>query len=123
MLYRIARGLPITIWGDDTIARDYFYISDLIEALVLCAQTELKEHRAFNVGGGEEVSLRQLIDATEAIVGRRALVTYEAPRDFDVPRLSLDTRLLNQVTGWTPSIPLSEGMIMTWRWMSRAFPC
>jgi UDP-glucose 4-epimerase len=122
MLYRIAHGQPITIWGEGTITRDYFYISDLVEALVLCARLELKEHRVFNVGGGEEVSLRQLIDMAEGIVGRKATVTFEAARDFDVPRLALDTGLAKRELGWFPKVPLSEGMLWTWQWMSQAFP-
>jgi len=122
MLYRIAHGLPITIWGEDTITRDYFYISDMVEALVLCARHELKEHRVFNVGGGEEVSLRQLIDSAEGVAGKKASVIFEAARNFDVPRLSLDTRLASREMGWTPKVSLSEGMNRTWRWMSKAFP-
>jgi UDP-glucose 4-epimerase len=121
-LYRIARGQPITIWGEDTITRDYFYISDLVEALVLCARQELKEHCVFNVGGGEEVSLRQLIDMAEGVVGRKATVTFEAARDFDVPRLALDTSLAKRELGWSPKVPLPEGMLRTWQWMSQVFP-
>jgi UDP-glucose 4-epimerase len=121
MLYRIARGLPITIWGEDTITRDYFYISDLVEALVLCAGLEFKEHRVFNFGGGEEVSLRQLIDMAEEVVGKKASVTFDAARGFDVPRLSLDTRRASREMGWTPKVSLSDGMLQTWRWMSQVF--
>ena len=121
-LYRIAHSLPITVWGDGTTTRDFFYISDLVQALCGCARAELKERRIFNIGGGEEVSLRQLIDLAEAVVGRKASVTFEAARSCDVPRLSLDTELARRELVWTPAIPLSEGVNRTWQWMSQAYP-
>jgi UDP-glucose 4-epimerase len=39
-LYRVAHGLPVTIWGDGSIICDYFYVSDLAEALIAGAEIE-----------------------------------------------------------------------------------
>jgi UDP-glucose 4-epimerase len=121
-LYRIARGLPIALWGDGSTTRDYFFVTDLVQALVACASAELREHRIFNIGGGVEVSLRRLVEIAEAVVGKKASVTVEAARSFDVPRLALDTRLARQELGWTPTTQLAEGMHSTWQWISRALP-
>jgi UDP-glucose 4-epimerase len=120
-LYRVARDLPVTIWGDGSVTRDYFYVSDLAEALIAGAENELREQRIFNIGGREEVSLIQLLKIVEEVVGKRACVEYGPARQFDAPRIVLDTRLAQQELGWKPTMSLTDGLVQTWKWMSAAF--
>jgi UDP-glucose 4-epimerase len=117
-LYRVARGLPVTIWGDGRVIRDFFYVSDLVEALIAGAERPLKEERVFNIGGGEEVTLNQLLRLVEKVVGKRARVEYAPARRFDAPRIVLDTRLARQELSWQPTVSLIEGLVRTWQWMS-----
>lgn len=120
-LYRVAQGLPITIWGDGSVTRDYFYISDLMEALVSVAERDLGQHRVFNIGGREEISLTRLLHAAEETVGRKASVAFRPGRKFDASRLMLDTTRANRELGWQSNVSLSDGMALTWSWMSSAF--
>jgi UDP-glucose 4-epimerase len=117
-LYRVAHGLPVTIWGDGSITRDYFYVSDLAEALIAGAEIGMDEQRIFNIGGGEEVSLIQLLRTIEEVVGKRAHVEYAPARRFDAPRIVLDTRLAQQELGWQPKVSLADGLVQTWKWMA-----
>jgi UDP-glucose 4-epimerase len=117
-LYRVARDLPVAIWGDGSVTRDYFYVSDLAEALIAGAEHQLGEQRIFNIGGEEEVSLVQLLRMIEEIVGKRARVEYAPARGFDAPRIVLDTRLARQQLGWQPKVSLADGLVQTWKWMS-----
>jgi UDP-glucose 4-epimerase len=117
-LYRVARDLPVTIWGDGSVIRDYFYVSDLAEALIAGAENELREQRIFNIGGEEEVSLIELLRRVEEVVGKRAHVEYAPARGFDAPRILLDTRLVRQELGWKPNVSLTDGLVQTWKWMS-----
>jgi UDP-glucose 4-epimerase len=57
LLYRVGRSLPVTIWGDGHVSRDYFYVTDLVEALIAGAELEPGPAGVFNIGGREEVSL------------------------------------------------------------------
>jgi len=117
-LYRVARGLPVTIWGDGSTTRDYFYISDLVEAFVAVAERELGQHHIFNIGGVEETSLIQLLRLVEETVGKKGIVEYSLARKFDAPRIILDTRLARQELNWQPTVSLAQGLTQTWRWMS-----
>ena len=117
-MYRVAHGLPVTIWGDGSTTRDYFYISDLVEALVAAAERELGQHHIFNIGGGEEISLVQLSRLVEETVGKKAIIEYDSARKFDAPRIILDTRLACQELNWQPKVSLTQGLTQTWRWMS-----
>lgn len=119
-LYRVAKGLPLTIWGDGSVTRDYFYISDLVDALILGSTHPLHSQRIFNLGGAEEVSLNQLIAQVEATVGRKAQVEYQPARDFDAPRVLLDTDRAETVLGWQPKVLMKDGLAKTWEWMQAA---
>ena len=116
-LYRVAKGLPLTIWGDGSVTRDYFYISDLVDALILGSQQALNEQRIFNLGGAEEMSLNHLIALVEETVGQKAIVEYQPARDFDAPRVLLDTNRAQTVLGWQPKVLMKDGLAKTWEWM------
>jgi nucleoside-diphosphate-sugar epimerase len=73
----------------------------------------------FNVGGGREISLLQLVRLVEETVGRKAEVDFQAARPFDAPRVLLDTRLAEDELDWRPTVSLQEGLARTWHWMSQ----
>lgn len=116
-LYRVAKGLPLKIWGDGTVTRDYFYISDLVDALILGSTQNLNSQRIFNLGGAEEISLSHLITLAEETVGRKAEVEYLPARDFDAPRVLLDTTQAETHLGWQPKVLMKDGLAKTWEWM------
>jgi len=117
-LYRIARGEPIEIWGDGSITRDYFYVDDLISAIVSAATAQSADERVFNVGGGQGYSLTELIRVIEAVTGHQAVVDYQPSRRFDVPVLILDTSLAAKHLKWAPRVELAEGVARTWQWIT-----
>ena len=117
-LYRVAHDLPITIWGDGHTTRDYFYVSDLANALVASAERCLKTEHIFNIGGSHGISLNQLLALVEKEVGKQAIVEYRPARRFDAPQIVLDTRLARRELDWQPEVSLVEGLELTWRWMS-----
>jgi UDP-glucose 4-epimerase len=119
-LFRASRSLPITIWGDGSISRDYFYIQDLVKALVSVAEFPLNRDRIFNIGGSQEITLNSLLEKVEATVGKKAQVEYQLERRFDAPRLVLDTTLAKRVLDWQIEVPLDRGLERTWNWMSAA---
>lgn len=121
-LHRVAHGLPIDIWGDGSISRDFFYISDLVDALVAAGQQPLDEQRTFNIGGATEISLQQALEVIERVVGRRAIVNRQPARPFDAPRIVLDTSLARETLGWQPRVGFEEGVARTWNWIRAVFP-
>lgn len=121
-LYRTAKGMPITIWGDGSATRDFFYVSDLITALEAAATRPLGQHRVFNIGGNEEISINRLLEITQEVVGKRAVLEYHPARLFDPQRVVLDTGLAARELDWQPQIPILQGVFETWRWMLQTFP-
>lgn len=118
-MYHIAKGLPVTVWGDGNNIRDYFYISNLVDAMAGCMDyVAPDEKRIFNVGGGNGVSLFQLIGYLEEVVGRKALVEQRAARKFDPETIVLDTSLIREKFGWTSKVSFTQGLHQTWKWMA-----
>lgn len=116
-LYRVAQSLPVTIWGDGNTVRDYFYIADLVNAMIKCIDHNALENRIFNVGGSKGISLNQLLEKTEKIVGKKAVVDFQPPRPFDPPQVILDTTLIRKETGWVSQTTFDEGLQRTWNWI------
>ena len=117
-LYRVSQGLPVTIWGDGNNIRDFFYISDLINAILKCADYNLQNHRIFNVGGSEGITLNQLLIQVENVTGKKAIPEYQPARPFDPPQIVLDTTRIREEMGWKPEVTFSEGVQKTWNWIA-----
>jgi UDP-glucose 4-epimerase len=112
----IARGLPITIWGDGEITRDFFHVSDLAQACLIAATSETVDS-VFNIGSGQGTTLNQLLELIESIVQKTFRVVQLPARPFDVPKLVLDVRKAHAGLDWTPKVSLEEGILDTWRWV------
>jgi len=119
-LDRALRGEPIEIWGDGSVVRDYVYIVDAIDALLKAARFN-GAPRVFNLGSGRGTSLKELVAAIEALLGRPVKVNYSAARALDVPVNVLDATAAARHLGWRASTPLAEGLRRTYEWL-RASP-
>ena len=108
-LGKALRGEPLQIWGDGSTVRDFLYISDVVEALLAAARYQ-GEERMFNVGSGEGLSLNQLVALLEAELKKPLTVEYLPSREFDVPTNVLCIERARRCLGWSPKVPVSEGL-------------
>lgn len=115
-LHRIGAGQPITIWGDGNVVRDYLYISDLVDALVLAAETQT-QHKVINIGSGRGFSLNELLELMAGVVGEYPTVEYLPARTLDVPSSVLGIARAREELGWNPKTKPEEGMAQTWAWI------
>ena len=110
---RAAAGRPLEVWGDGSVVRDYFYVSDLARAALL-AFTTAQNCVVYNIGSGVGRSLNEVMAAVEAVVGRRLEVRYLPARPSDVPVNILDATRARQMLGWEPQMSFEEGLRRTW---------
>jgi UDP-glucose 4-epimerase len=113
---RALKGLPLEIWGDGSVTRDYLYISDVAEAFAHAMEYG-GERSVFNVSSGKGTSLNELIDLIERALGREIIRHYSPGRPFDVPVSVLDNTLARQELAWHPQVGLEEGIAKTVDWM------
>ena len=108
----------IEVLGDGQQIRDYCYVSDAVEALILLAQ-EGQAGAAYNISSGSPISIRELVElllTTEGLSNHTEVSYTGSSWRGDIPRLEADTTALNRL-GFIPEVPLVEGLKRLSRWM------
>nr|WP_315445839.1 NAD-dependent epimerase/dehydratase family protein [uncultured Pseudomonas sp.] len=117
-LSRALKDESIQIWGDGSVTRDYVYVSDVAEAFALALKYD-GPHSVFNISSGTGVSINELIERIETVVGRAIDKQYLPGRPYDVPVSVLDNALAARELKWVPKVRLKEGLQLTSTWMKR----
>jgi nucleoside-diphosphate-sugar epimerase len=100
--------------------RDYLYVEDLADALVVVLSSEATG--TVNLGSGVPVQVAEVIAAIAAETGRPGLVRIGArpQRPGESERLTADVRRLREDVGWSPAIDLREGVARTVDWWKQS---
>ncbi|HEY8506287.1 MAG TPA: NAD-dependent epimerase/dehydratase family protein, partial [Gemmataceae bacterium] len=107
-------GEPVVVYGDGQQVRGNTYVGDCVEATVRAAGAAPGE--VYNVGGGEAVSVWEVLRKLEAVSGGRFEVVREPARAGDQRHTFADTGRLRAQLGWEPRTPLDEGLRRQWEW-------
>lgn len=107
---------PIAIWGDGNVVRDFIYIGDVADAVVRSINYS-GNFKVFNISSGVGTSLNMLLSIIGGVLNVPLNIRYGENRIFDVPINILSNQLAVQELGWKPSVPLSEGVRRTAKWM------
>jgi UDP-glucose 4-epimerase len=108
----VVEDKPFEVWGGEQL-RDFTFVEDAIDAMLLAATNERANGKAYNLGGCEVVSLRQLADALVTVNGGGAFESKEFPADrkrIDIGDYYADYSLIRSELGWEPSVPLAKGL-------------
>jgi nucleoside-diphosphate-sugar epimerase len=112
---QILHRQPITIWGDGNQLRGNTYVGDIVRATIL-AQQRFSPGTIYNIGGTEEISANQVIGLLETIIGQRAIVAHGPARPGEQVRALADTTLAREQLGFTPQMPLRDGLAAQVAW-------
>lgn len=107
-------GEPITIFGDGQQVRGNTFVADCVEAVIASAIAPIGE--TFNVGGGEMVSVKDVLGKLEHIAGKTFTVRTEPARIGDQRHTFADTTKLRRQLGWEPKTTLDEGLAKQFEW-------
>jgi UDP-glucuronate 4-epimerase len=102
-------GEKITVFGDGAQSRGNTYVDDCVEATVL-ALLKAPVGEIYNVGGGTEADLMEVIGLLEQLTGKKSMLEYKAARPGDQRRTLADTRKIRSQLGWEPKVSLREGL-------------
>jgi dTDP-glucose 4,6-dehydratase/UDP-glucose 4-epimerase len=108
-------GEPIHIFGDGRQRRDFNYIDDVVDALILCATHSDLRHKVYNLGAREIYSLLEFTEILHRFCRfEHSLVAFpEAHKKIDVGDFYSDFSLFEQETGWRPKVGLESGLART----------
>ena len=111
-------GEPVVVYGDGLQVRGNTYVDDCVAATVAAAGALPGE--IYNIGGGEAVTVWEVLRKLEAILDCRADVRREPARLGDQRYTGADTSKLHRHLGWQPRVGLDEGLARQVAWQRRA---
>ncbi|WP_213814342.1 NAD-dependent epimerase/dehydratase family protein [Glaciihabitans sp. dw_435] len=110
-------GETIGIFGDGTQIRDFTFIDDVVGANLAVAFGEnVPAGSVFNVAGGSNVSVNDVLALLTEIHGAPLNVDYQERVNGDVFRTGGDTTAIHAATGWVAGVPLAEGLRRQYEW-------
>ncbi|MDM8524551.1 NAD-dependent epimerase/dehydratase family protein [Desulfococcaceae bacterium HSG8] len=115
-LGKILRKQTITIWGDGSVARDYFFISDLVSAFIRVIESDTTSN-IYNIGSGQAVSLNEILSVIQEVTGRNPVVEFTRGRELDVPANCLNINRAKEELEWHSQISLKQGIDRAWTWL------
>jgi UDP-glucuronate 4-epimerase len=113
---KMLRDEPIPLFGDGSTARDYTYISDIVDGVIACTERRFG-CEIFNLGGSNAVKLTRLVELLESALGRRAKIDWQPAQPGDVPLTCADVSKARTHLGFEPKVKIEEGIPRFLAWL------
>ncbi len=110
----------IVVWGSGQPRREFLHVDDLADACVFLLRN-YDSPEIVNVGWGEDISIRELVEMISEVVGFEGEIVFDASKPDGTPRKLLDVSKLNAL-GWRPRISLRDGIARTYEWFRQNEP-
>jgi GDP-L-fucose synthase len=105
----------ITCWGDGSATREFLFVEDCAEAIVLATERYDGDHPV-NIGAGFEITIRDLAALVAERCGFNGRICWDASKPNGQPRRSLDTTRAASLFGFTARTPFRDGLTRTVDW-------
>ena len=116
----IAAGQPITLFGDGSSRRDYTFIDDIVSGTVAAIErVQPGAYEIYNLGGTQTISLKELVDTIERVVGKRANIEWQPDQPGDVPITYANIDRARAALGYAPTTRPDVGIARYWEWLQR----
>jgi UDP-glucuronate 4-epimerase len=115
----IAEGTPLPVYGDGSTARDYTYVSDIVDGIVSVTQKEFG-YQIFNLGESQTVKLSYLIALLEQALGKKAVIERLPMQPGDVPITFANIGKARSLLGYSPGIKIEQGIPLFVEWFRKA---
>jgi UDP-glucose 4-epimerase len=116
---------PLHIYGDGRQTRDFLYVKDLVEAIILASTVPDIGGQVFQIASGKETSVLTLLEIMKAIsldeIAQEVEYTFEPPRPGEAKRSYAYNSYAKLMLGWEPKYDLVAGMTETFRWYLRKY--
>ncbi len=110
----IQEGTPIELFGDGSQSRDFTYIEDIAKGTIKALKPV--GYEIINLGDNKPDKLMYAIELIEKYLGKKANINYKEFHKADMMATWADITKANNLLGWSPSIPLEEGIKNTVEW-------
>jgi GDP-L-fucose synthase len=108
----------VMLWGDGSPTREFLYVEDAAEAIVLAAE-RYDGAEPVNLGSGEEISIRDLAETIRALTGYEGMIEWDSTKPNGQPRRKLDVSRAAREFGFTARTPFAGGLAKTIEWFGK----
>ncbi|MHC4622892.1 MAG: SDR family oxidoreductase [Planctomycetota bacterium] len=112
----ILKDRPPTVFGDGEQSRDFTYVDNVVDANLLAARAEHTAGEVVNIACGQAVTVNQIIDMVNDLVGRDIRPVYTSPRPGDIKHSLADITLAQSLIGFKPAVPFRPGLERAIEW-------
>ena len=109
----------VVVWGDGTATREFLYVTDAAEAILLAAE-RYDSSEPVNLGAGFEISIRELAHKIAALTGFTGDLTWDTAKPNGQPRRCLDVSRAEQLFGFRATTSFDAGLKTTVEWYLQA---
>ncbi|WP_426095406.1 GDP-L-fucose synthase family protein [Flavobacterium sp. DSR2-3-3] len=105
---------PVALWGSGTPMREFLFVDDMAAAVIFALENKLPEY-LYNVGTGEDLTIRQLAEIIQKITEHQGEIIWDASKPDGTPRKLMDIAKMHAL-GWKHQVRLEEGIQKTYNW-------
>lgn len=105
---------PVTLWGSGTPMREFLFVDDMAAAVVFALENKLPDY-LYNVGTGEDLTIKQLAETIQKITGHQGEIIWDSSKPDGTPRKLMDISKMHAL-GWKHQVELEEGIKKTYDW-------
>ena len=104
----------VVLWGTGTPMREFLFVDDMAAAVVFALENQLPDY-LYNVGTGEDLTIKELALTIQKIVGHKGEIIWDDTKPDGTPRKLMDVSKMNNI-GWEHQVNLEEGIQKTYNW-------
>lgn len=105
---------PVTLWGSGTPMREFLFVDDMAAAVVFALENKLPEY-LYNVGTGEDLTIKELAETIQKVVGHQGELIWDSSKPDGTPRKLMDISKMHGL-GWKHQMSLKAGIEKTYAW-------
>ncbi|MNF96504.1 GDP-L-fucose synthase [compost metagenome] len=105
---------PVTLWGSGTPMREFLFVDDMAKAVVFALENKLPDY-LYNVGTGEDLTIKELAETIQKITGHKGEIIWDANKPDGTPRKLMDVTKMHDL-GWKHQVELQDGIQKTYDW-------
>ena len=106
----IEQDKPIPVYGDGTTMRDYTFIDDIVCGIISAMKYDKTPYEIINLGGGSPVTLTQMIETIEKVLGKKAIIDRLPMQPGDVDKTVSDISKARKLLNYNPRISFEDGI-------------
>ena len=111
---KISGAESMEVWGSGKVMREFLHVDDCAAGIIYLLK-HYSDHEHVNLGTGEDVTITQLVETIQHVVGFDGTLRFDTSKPDGTPRKLLDVSKINQL-GWTHTTSLPQGLTGTYQW-------